>query len=379
MVRVLVISHYFETHRGGVEIVAKELASRLARAGHSVTWAASGIDRDGTAPDIGVRRLPMWTCNFTEEHLGFPYPIWSPLSLFRLFRAAREADVVHAHDCLYIGSVAACVFSILLGRPFLLTQHISEVRYSNRILRCLMRLANRSVGHFVLRRSCNCVFYSRVVQDYFSRALDQPERARFISNGVDRDVFVPLNEDDRRRLRAMLNWPDDRWVCLFVGRFVERKGLAVLHDMARGFSECHWAFVGRGPIDPGRWRLSNVEVIGSVDHYDLGRYYQAADLLVLPSVGEGFPLVVQEAMSCGTPALISQETARAVPGIQGVALTADPTPSAMQSAFRQLLSQPDVLTQRRAAVTAFARKSWHWPRAVGQYAEILAAAATASR
>ena len=53
---------------------------------------------------------------------------------------------------------------------------------------------------------------------------------------------------------------------------------------------------------------------------ELPPLYQAADLLVLPSVGEGFPLVVQEAMACGTPALVGDETAAGCPEAGAVSI-----------------------------------------------------------
>ena len=59
--RILRVSHYYSEHRGGVEIVASELAERLACRDVEVTWAASSSDIDSTPsrpaipdPDAGL-------------------------------------------------------------------------------------------------------------------------------------------------------------------------------------------------------------------------------------------------------------------------------------------------------------------------------------
>ena len=104
---VVLVTHYFPAHRGGVERVAGQLAQRLAAAGAArVDWHASDCD-PAPPPAPGVRPFPASSWNVTERWLGFPYPLWSPAALWRLARACRAADLVHIHDCLYLPNLVA--------------------------------------------------------------------------------------------------------------------------------------------------------------------------------------------------------------------------------------------------------------------------------
>jgi len=69
-----------------------------------------------------------------------------------------------------------------------------------------------------------------------------------------------------------------------------------------------WAFAGWGHLNPRDWGLPNVIVFSNLSGPSLADLYRASDLLVLPSKGEGFPLVIQEALACGLPVVCSAET-----------------------------------------------------------------------
>ena len=368
--QVLLVTHYYSDHRGGVEIVAAELARRLADRGIDVLWAASTPQMD--PPPRGVRLLPMRACNVAERSLGFPYPLWGPLSLLRLLRAVWNCDVVHVHDCLYLGNVVACLAAWLCGKPVVVTQHVGLVPYSNRVLRTTLELANRTLGRLVLGGCTQAVFISQKVRDYFHRRVRFRQTPRLLPNGVDTTRFFPVDNGQRQRLRNEFGWPDDRLVMFFAGRFVEKKGLPTMHRLAQAFPECRWVFAGWGPDDPAGWRLPNVECLGSVDHHSLPDYYRAADLLLLPSVGEGFPLVIQEAMACGCPVLTSDDTAQGMTDIRPVTYVSDLEWEPLVAQVRRIVDSPGELSARRAAVADFAARRWDWERCADEYRRLFA-------
>jgi glycosyltransferase involved in cell wall biosynthesis len=148
---------------------------------------------------------------------------------------------------------------------------------------------------------------------------------------------------------------------------VEKKGLPLLRQLATARPQDRWVFVGWGADDPARWGLSNVEAVGALPQQQIVDYYRAADLLVLPSVGEGFPLVVQEAMACGLPALISPETLEGAPDAAEVVASAELNLASWQQALA-LLDSADPARQR-PKVAEFARR-WSWDTVAERFVEL---------
>jgi glycosyltransferase involved in cell wall biosynthesis len=184
--------------------------------------------------------------------------------------------------------------------------------------------------------------------------------------------------EEAAALRRELALPLDGVLALFVGRFIEKKGLRLLRELATAQSSVHFVFVGSGPIDPRAWNLPNVVVRAAVPQPSLRRYYQASDVLILPAVGEGFPLVVQEACCCGVPPVVSREILDACPELAPFAYDAGEGGGQLSSAFDGFLAKPETRDRTRERA-AFARSLWSWERCGDAYAEIFRSLAPQSR
>ena len=371
---ILLVTHYYSEHCGGVEIAAEQIANGLARRGWQITWAASGLSRTiGVQSDIisqgAVTRMPMATCNIIEDLLGIPYPIWGPLSCLKILLLIRSVDIVHLHDCLTLGNVFAYLCARLYRKPVVVTQHVGAVPHSDRLLRLIHGAVNAVFGRLVLGGSTQTAFITAKVYDFFSGFVRFRRKPKLIANGVDTDLFRPVSERQRQLLRVKLHWSLEKHVFLFAGRFVAKKNLAILKRLALRFPAVDWVFVGWGPDSPANWKLANVHCVGRVPHEDMPIYYQAADLLLLLSVGEGFPLVVQEGMACGLPIIAGAETVEGMPAIEQAVFTTDLDWPSLVSLVENLISDPRRRRALRKAALAYAKTNWDWKVSVDRYVD----------
>ncbi len=246
-----------------------------------------------------------------------PIPLPKPSGISRIFRQLRHVDAVLVHDALYPTSVLAFFAARLWRKPFILAAHVGQIPFRSRVLCGTMKLANGIVARPLLAGAERVVFVSSTTANHFSTVRFRSPPV-LIFNGIDSGAFKPARRDAKMPAREVLGLPREQAVALFVGRFVEKKGLDLLARMAKLRPDLIWALAGWGPIDPDRWALPNVKVFRNLSGPSLAPLYQASDAFVLPSLGEGFPLVIQEALACGLPVVCSDETAGADPGARAL-------------------------------------------------------------
>ncbi len=184
------------------------------------------------------------------------------------------------------------------------------------------------------------------------------------------DVVYPGVDVDRFRPDAPPAFSSEVPVILYVGRFVERKGIDdLLEAFGRLDEPAELRLVGRGDTDAIRNRCRELDVGGSVTvdgevpHLELPGYYAAADVFCLPSYTESFGMVNLEAMACGTPVVTSDLEAieaYVTDGDEGLLLSPGGC-DALTDALSRLVDAP----ARREAMGERAReraRSFSWER-----------------
>ncbi len=222
--------------------------------------------------------------------------------LWEVLRVARRGDydAVLCHWVLPCGPIA-WLSSFILERPVFLFAHGSDLnRYAagSAGLRQLAGLAFRKArGVFVVSEDLR-----DLVESYYSGVVRKTEVVPMGAGGQ----FQP---GDREVERAVLGLGEGMDV-LFVGDLCEAKGIRDLLEAREQVLEqgvdFRLFFAGSGPLEAEISSVEGCSLLGTLSQEDLARWYRAADLLVLPSHSEGTPLVVMEALCCGTPVLATR-------------------------------------------------------------------------
>ncbi len=165
-----------------------------------------------------------------------------------------------------------------------------------------------------LRGAAGVVSVSKALKDVITGHGIETDKTRVIYNGVDQSTYrAKPREDVRTRLGLAPASP----LLLFVGNLKPVKGL---YDLLRAFRVLcdsvpgvNLHIIGRGPLESGLRSTTQslglterVSFEGEQSPEEVSAWMSAADVLCLPSVNEGVPNVLLEAMACGTPVVASR-------------------------------------------------------------------------
>jgi glycosyltransferase involved in cell wall biosynthesis/SAM-dependent methyltransferase len=384
---------------GGAERVLREQVRRLAARGHDVRVlgrAAPGA-RPTTAVLDGVR--------VTEFGSSQRSPVDFYLSAMREARraaapllAAGDVDVLHVHQPLAgYGVLAAAagrrlpsLYTFLSPAPL---EYRSRRRMTPRHLGGAVGAAGMAALWLTERAALARATRIHVLSDFSASQLwglyrVPAERIVKIPGAADTERLRPAA--DRAQVRSRLGLPLERPILLTVRNLEARMGLDVLLGamaiLVREVPDALLVIGGHGslraPLEQMATGLGldkHVAFLGFVPDDDLPRYYQAADVFVLPTRElEGFGLVTVEALACGTPVLGTRvgATPELLEPLDPRLLFSAVTPEAMAGDLGAFLDRqrrdPAGAAALRAAARRHAQTRYGWDAVVGSLERTLA-------
>ena len=222
-----------------------------------------------------------------------------------------DFDVIHGFSGGSIPSLGLALAK-LKRRPYVFTYNTRLTHYTHYVLggRFIRPKAVEKVVELYLN-VCNHVI---APADYVKKELIEfgvKKPITVIPNGVNTKRFKPQKNN---YLRNKLGIPKGDKIVIYVGRIAREKSIDFLihtfANVARQEKNIHFVIVGDGPERKNLERLVNklkisdrVFLLGFVDHKDVAKIYQSADVFVFSSKTETQGLVVLEAMSCGLPVI----------------------------------------------------------------------------
>ncbi len=305
--RVLELTQRFPPALGGVENHVMNLASKLSESG--VTTEVFTTD---LMTDVPLRRLG-------DDGANFPFTV-------RRFRANKIAemphglgivapsmipkvlsdppDLIHAHAYGYFPTFVGSFAGKFRGIPLVITPHSDAGRPSLR-----KSLFDLCIPLVTLRAAQRVIALTRSEASYLSHLRIPEDRIRVISNGVTLAEFAGIGPRSGGGEPCRV---------LFVGRcYPQQKGLlhlvramALLPSVARAHLDIvgeDWG--GVAPVASLATELGvgdQISILGPLVRWRLLQAYASADLMVLPSLFESFPIVLLEAMAAGLPVVASR-------------------------------------------------------------------------
>ena len=361
--RIAVFGQKRLSREGGVEIVVKELCTRMARQGCQVTcYNRSGHHVSGAEYDDidnanyeGIRQKYVPTI----EKKGIAAV--SASAFAALYSAFGKYDVVHIH------AEGPAFFSWLpkmFGKRVVVTIHGVDWQRE--------KWQSGFGSKFIRQGEKNAVKYadeiivlSKGVQDYFKETYGR--ETHFIPNGVNRPQIREAN-----LITDKFGLKKDSYI-LFLGRLVPEKGIRYLVEAFKNVRTDKKLVIAGGSSDTDSFMAELKELAkddnrilftGFVQGAMLDELYSNAYIYTLPSDLEGMPLSLLEAMSYGNCCLVSDipECAEVVEDKALIFKKADVQD--LQEKLQDACDHPERVDAHKKQAADFICKKYNWDEVV---------------
>jgi len=370
--KIAQITPYFLPHTGGMERYVYNLSKNLIREGHAVEVFTSNVP-EGRTHDV-VDGIPVRRLKCIGE------PLRNPLvpSILFLLDELKKFDIIHVHN-LY-GSLALSI--PLLKRfcriPLVLTHH-GQLVYGEPMKDICVKIYEKSIGKVILKYVDNTIVLSESDAQYISSSGFKGDNIEVLPNAINPADFAAYINVDTAEFIGKYHLEGRKRV-LFVGEVTNRKGVTTLVKsislLTKRVLKENFVFVivGSGEnLSDARSLAKDLNVdswvvfTGRLSFLELMQAYRSADLFVLPSLSEGLPTSILEAMYFGLPVVATD-----IPGVRDhfgdYALLVPPRAEhALADAIHTLLDDEDLAKDFSRKGKALVASRYTWDRITRGY------------
>jgi len=338
--------------RNFVKYAPREFEVRLVGTGHEEQHLGLGKWHEAELGGRAIRFMPLFNIKDDNVRRLIPTTIKYAAALFGRNLAS---DFMHFHRLE--PSVAALKWR---GEKTLFIHNDIHKQMSSGGGKDAIAWRYLPAAYFALERllinqfsqifSCN----TESAQLYQQRYPKIADRVSYVKNTVDNEICYPLSWDERdrgrRNLAIRMSKSEDTQFVLFAGRLHPQKNPILLLRSLAALNEpkVHLLIAGDGDLkdevssEIDRLGLSEqVTMLGPVEQSELAQLQRVSSVFVLTSAYEGLPVVVLEALACGTPVVTTRcgETPKLLTASSGV-VCEERTPVAVADALRKVLLKP---------------------------------------
>jgi glycosyltransferase involved in cell wall biosynthesis len=348
--RILTLIYEFPPIGGGGGRAAYDICKGLVACGHKVTVLTAHIQglpfeeyKDGVRlVRISSLRRETFGASFTTMLAYVLAGLWAGLRLIRIDRP----DIIHSHFAVPSGALA-WMLSVITGIPYILTAHLGDVpggvpEKTGKWFRWI-----EPFTHPIWKRAKKVIAVSEHTRQL---ALEHyPVNVQVVHNGADVKHLAPT--------KIKVNTPPR---LVFAGRFVPQKNpLAIIQALSQLKDlDWHCSMLGDGPLFEDVKR--EIEKMDMSERFDLPGWvtpdfvlkcFSKSDILFMPSLSEGLPVVGVQALATGL-AIVASEIGGFLDLVDdkrnGYLIDVQDVP-AFSNALRGMISNPEVLLRFREA------------------------------
>ena len=349
------------------------LSTELARRKHRVSVATSlrVVDRHRSEESVDIFEInPLITIYSIPHSLSFPFS-----GMYKLVRE-QNVEVIHALMDYSTNTALAALVSKLTDVPFVYTVQGMGTRTNRLVVDALAECYDRTIERLVAGTARKVILLSRSLVSRARKVGVEDSVNVVIPSGVDYDRFDSERPEVKTKvtnLRNGLDIKDDDVVVGFVGRLVPAKGLSYLFSAIKQIEPEHpnmvLLIVGDGPYRSNLETMAKslkTKTIFAGWQADTAPFYAAMDIFALPSLFEGLPCVMLEAMAMKTPLVATNVGGNSdliVDGENGLLVSAR-NPQEIAFALEKLITDSDLRVQMGAVNRQIIEKSFGWEKIV---------------